>query len=365
MPTQQPKHILIAPMDWGLGHTTRCVPIIRHIQSLGHIPVVAGNAVQRSFIEETFGAIDIIDLEGYNITYSKWNKYGQAGLLSQLPRISKTMKAEHNWLLQNAGKLQLHGIISDNRYGLYHPHIPSVIMTHQLQVQTGLGNVADHMVQKMHYRYLQQFPSTWVVDAQHGQGLAGLLSHPQHMPRHTKYLGLLSQFAGAVNDSNAGAVLLILLSCPEPQRTALSAILWQQAVQHHRQVIFVEGSESAATPAHVPQHITYHKRLTGAALLSVLQNAGMVICRSGYSTLMDLVALNKKAILIPTPGQTEQLYLGTLLHERGAFYCAQQDGFDLGSALHNASVFPYAATGLQAMYTGYQQVLEEWIQTLG
>ena len=134
MATQQPKHILIAPLDWGLGHTTRCIPLIRHIQQLGHVPVVAGNQAQRTFIEETFGNIENIHLEGYNISYSGWNRFSQAGLLSQLPRIQKTITAEHKWLQQLSHEIKIDGIISDNRYGLFHDTIPSVIITHQLNV---------------------------------------------------------------------------------------------------------------------------------------------------------------------------------------------------------------------------------------
>jgi hypothetical protein len=96
--TQKPKHILIAPLDWGLGHTARCVPLIRHIRSLGHVALVAGNASQRSFIHETFEDIDTIDLEGYNVTYSALNKVAQAGLLLQLPQITRTINSEHQWL---------------------------------------------------------------------------------------------------------------------------------------------------------------------------------------------------------------------------------------------------------------------------
>jgi len=126
--TQTPKRILVAPLDWGLGHTSRCIPIIGYILSLGHVPVVACNQSQRSYIKETFGTIEFIHLEGYNVTYSKWNKFGQVGLLSQLPAINKAIKQEHDWLQQCAEDMKIDGIISDNRYGLFHKSIPSVII---------------------------------------------------------------------------------------------------------------------------------------------------------------------------------------------------------------------------------------------
>ncbi len=366
MVTQTPKHILIAPLDWGLGHTTRCVSIIRYLQSLGHVPVIACSSSQRSFIEETFSGIDIIHLNGYDVTYSKWNRFAQIGLLSQLPRINKAISNEHTWLQQQAKGLKLDGIISDNRYGLFHPDIPSVIMTHQLCIQTGFGNISDRAIQKLHFKYLNNFSATWIVDVPGEPNLAGKLSHPLRLPQHAKYIGLLSQFEGLAPRHSNGKpdTLLILLSGPEPQRTTLSKILWQQVQHYNGNVVFIDGSDNATTPDIIPSHITYHKRLANEALAPILQNAGMVICRSGYSTIMDLVALHKKAILIPTPGQTEQEYLGKYLHGNGVFYCAGQDNFDLGKALNEVAGFPFKTLMLQSHYTDHKKVIGEWVSTL-
>ena len=363
MATQTPKRILIAPLDWGLGHTTRCIPIIRYLVSQGHVPVVACNRSQRSFIEETFGDIDIIHLNGYDIPYSKWNRFGQIGLLSQLPHIHKIINSEHKWLQQYAKELNIDGVISDNRYGLFHPTIPSVIMTHQLQVQTGFGNITDRAVQKLHYKYLGRFSATWVVDAEEMPNLAGKLSHPRHLPNNTNYIGLLSQFGG-LKPNVGGDTLLVLLSGPEPQRTALSKILWQQVQHYNGKVIFVEGSSDAIAPSVIPPHVTYYKRVTNKPLSSLLQNASIVICRSGYSTIMDLVVLNKRAIFIPTPGQTEQEYLANHLSEKGLFYSSRQDGLDLNRALKESAQFSYKSALLQNKYSGYKGVIDEWIETL-
>ena len=291
----------MAPLDWGLGHTTRCVPLINYIRALGHRVVMAGNAPQRSFISQTFSDIDTIDLQGYNVTYSKWNKLAQIGVLSQLPHLHSTIIKEHKWLQQVVDEHSIDGIISDNRYGLFHHNTPSVIITHQLCVQTGMGSLADRTVQQLHYKYLNRFSTTWVADTQATPGLGGKLSHSTTLPKNYAYLGLLSQFSAAEAAPQTDGSLLILISGPEPQRTALSRILWQQMLMYNGKVVFVEGSEDAPPPTTILPHITYHKRLTNAALLPLLQSADMVVCRSGYSTLMDLVALQKRAILIPTP----------------------------------------------------------------
>lgn len=364
MVTHKPKNILIAPLDWGLGHTTRCVPLIRYIQGLGHKVFVAGNEWQRSFIREIFDHISIIDLGGYDVTYSKWNQWGQVGVLSQIPRLNKTIRAEHQWLKQKANELQLHGIISDNRYGLFHTDIPSVIMTHQLCVRTGMGNFIDRSVQKIHYKHLDRFDTTWVVDVPMGSGLGGALSHPPELPSRSVYIGLLSQFAGNVAAGNNDGTLLILLSGPEPQRSELSHILWQQVQHYEGKVVFVEGTNNVTPPPVMPPHIIYHKRLANEKLAPLLQSAGIVICRSGYSTLMDLVALRKKAIIIPTPGQTEQEYLGAYLHKAGIFYTVKQKGFEISRVLKISQQFPYHSLPVKGEYSRYEQVIDNWLETL-
>ena len=328
----------MAPLDWGLGHTTRCIPVIRCLQGLGHKVLFAGNAAQRSFIKENFEGIDFIHLDGYAITYSRRNKWLQAGLLLQIPGILRKIRAEHEWLKKLCGERQIDGIISDNRYGLWHESVPSVIMTHQLRVKTGLGNMADGAVQRTHYRMLNRFGATWVADAPDDANLAGELSHPKVLPHTASYIGLLSRFAndGISRVEPVYEKLLILISGPEPQRTEFSQMLWRQAVKYGGPVTFVEGSEDAPAPAIIPAHITYHRRIAGPALEGLIREASVVVCRSGYSTIMDLVALGKKAVLIPTPGQTEQEYLARRMRECGYFFSIRQDDMNIAEVVaHN------------------------------
>ncbi len=364
MAIRAPKNILIAPLDWGAGHTTRCVPLIQHLLEQGHNPIVAGNTAQLAFIKETYPAISTVYLEGYNITYSGWNRVAQAGLLMQMPGILRAIKQEHQWLQHTAKELKIDGVISDNRYGLHHSTIPSVILTHQLHIMSGMGSAVDNMVQRMHYKYLNRFSATWVVDTEKEPSLAGALSHSSKMPAQYKYIGLLSRFAEKNQAVASDKSLLILLSGPEPQRIHLSRLLWEQALRYSGKIIFAEGSDNAIAPAEIPAHISYHKRLGNDALAHTLQEVDMVICRSGYSTIMDLVATKKRAILIPTPGQTEQEYLGKYLHEKGMFYSTPQSGFDLNNTIAAASSFPFKPFNADGAYEMYRKVLAEWLLTL-
>ncbi len=365
MTENRPRRILIAPLDWGLGHTTRCIPIIEHLLQGGHHVIVACNTWQQSFLAQTFSTIEFVYLNGYDISYSHALKPAKAANLKLIPQVCNAIKAEQDWLQQNIATLKPDAIISDNRYGLYSKTIPCIIVTHQLQVQTGMGAAANRLVQRMHYRFLEQFNEVWVPDVAGEPNLAGHLSHCTKLPANTRYIGLLSQFEKKQQATQNGGYLLILLSGPEPQRSMLSALLWDQLQHHKGKVVFVAGSEAAPQPAAtIPQHITYHKTLSGGQLAATITAADLIICRSGYSTLMDLILLGKKALLIPTPGQTEQEYLSTHLQAQGVFPAMTQNGFNLAVALATAEDFPYQFPALQGRYTDYIGVVDEWLSTV-
>ncbi|RYD55536.1 MAG: glycosyl transferase family 28 [Sphingobacteriales bacterium] len=363
MGIRNPKKILVAPLDWGLGHTTRCAPIIRHLLHAGHDVTVAGNAAQTNWLSGSFPGIRTIPLDGYNIRYGRTRRGLIGSILRQIPHILKTISREHQWLLQVQKDEQFDGIISDNRYGLHHPEVPSVIMTHQLQIHTGMGLAADSLLRSMHYRYLQRFSECWVVDVPGQPNLSGSLAHPPVMPANGKYIGLLSQLDPARQQA-AEKHLLVLLSGPEPQRSLLSDLLWQQVQGYDGSVAFVEGGDDISSRTSIPSHITYYTRITKDALQPLLTNAGMVVCRSGYSTLMDLACLGKKAILIPTPGQTEQEYLGRYLQAEQVYLSMPQEGFNLNKALQQAKTFPYRQLDITEDYSVYKVVLNQWVDRL-
>lgn len=366
MPQTSARKILIAPLDWGAGHTTRCLPLIAHLRALGHQPVFAGNAAQQAIVRSHMGAdVTMLPLEGYNITYSPLNRLLQAGLLLQAPRILAAIKAEHEWLLRTVADNSIDGIISDNRYGLWHPTVPSVIITHQLQVLTGAGEVADAAVRQLHYRMLARFGQVWVPDVPEENGLAGRLAHPLALPPHTTYIGWLSRYAGSASAPAAThAPLLVLLSGPEPQRTLLSQLLWQQALRHDGPVLFAEGTDHATRPAHIPPHVQWCTRLAGDDLQKALQEAALVVCRSGYSTLMDLAATGNRALLIPTPGQTEQEYLARHLEKKGEHMATPQSASLIRRAFANWGAMGGRNAIVANGHQLYQPILAQWAASL-
>lgn len=327
----------------------------------GHQIWFAGNQQQCGYISGTFPGIETIYLEGYNVRYTTSSMLVPA-LLRQLPALARTIRAEHKWLRRIVAEYNIDAVISDNRYGLYHDTVPSVIITHQLNIITGFGSMADSILRRLHYRFLNRFNNVWVADVQEAPGLAGRLSHPKQLPRNTHYIGLLSQVE--IKETTGEKYLLVLLSGPEPQRTLLADKLWQQVQYYTGKVMFVEGSDKVTAKEDIPQHITYHKKLSGDALATAISGADMVICRSGYSTLMDLVKLNKKAILIPTPGQTEQEYLGRTLYKNGVFVSKSQNSFNLADVLAEAESFSFRNLQQDNMFEHFTDVVDSRLATV-
>ncbi|PSL22477.1 glycosyl transferase family 28 [Dyadobacter jiangsuensis] len=257
-------------------------------------------------------------------------------------------------------------VVSDNRYGLKIEGLKSVILTHQLQIMTGFGSTADSIMRRLHYRMLEKFDECWVVDEPENGGLAGALSHPRELPANSHYIGLLSQLlppAGHVQ--NRHNTILVLLSGPEPMRSILEENMLQQAVlatNYHFHII--AGNPSGAARAHLPAHITYSTYARTRELADALIHARLVICRSGYSTLMDLAVFEKKALLIPTPGQSEQEYLAGHLQTQGIALSKRQEEVNLGKDITEALGYQGFTRKLAGRPDLMQVVLDNTLQKL-
>jgi len=357
---QHSKRILIAPLDWGLGHTTRCVPLINYLKSEGHHPILAGNNLQLSFFKKYFPSAETVYLDGYNVRYPHHASLLLLHLFLQTPAILKKIEQENQWLQQFIKTYSIDAVISDNRYGLYHQNIPSVIITHQLQ--PSVPHFLRNGVRKLHYHFLEKFEDCWVPDIAEENNLAGSLTHPEYMPHKTKYIGWLSHLFPPKNQEESNKHLLVLLSGLEPMRSQLSALLWQQIQHYEGQVVFIEGSKSVVRKC-TANHIQWQAQLQSEELKKLMQEAEIVICRSGYSSVMDLVTLQKKAILIPTPGQTEQEYLATYLQQKEIFPCCSQNEFQLKRALNLSKDFPFKQRFSKECFLLHQQVLTEWLKS--
>jgi uncharacterized protein (TIGR00661 family) len=329
--------VLIAPLEWGLGHATRCIPIINQLLLQKCEVFIAAESATYYLLKDEFPTINFLLLKGYRIKLSKLKGLLFWKIAGQAPKIIFTIYRENKWLKKSIGQYKIDAVISDNRFGFYNKALPCIYITHQLLIKT--GNIfIDKIAQRIHYFFINKYQQCWVPDFEK-DNLAGKLSHPLVVPKNVKYIGPFSRL-NKVEEIKKTYDLLILLSGPEPQRTIFEKRLLDNLKSYNGKVLFVRGlpgNDELIQSKNLSVEIVNH--LPGEELGKALQQAEIVISRSGYTTIMDLVKLNKKAILIPTPGQTEQEYLAQYLMKRKIFFSVEQKKFDLNKVLKKFQSF--------------------------
>jgi uncharacterized protein (TIGR00661 family) len=356
--------VLVAPLDWGLGHATRCVPIIQAFLDAGCTVLIAAKDNTALLLRAEFPALELLELEGYNIAYSDNKKRFTWKIAAQIPKILTSVKSEKKWLAQVVADKKIDLIISDNRFGLHTKACASVFMTHQLRIKTNLPNWLASIVQQINYRFINRFDACWVPDFEGENNLAGELSHPIRLPKKPiVYLGCLSRLQRNEKVTKKYD-LMIVLSGPEPQRTMLEKLLFAQVQNRAEKVLFVLGKPGADFTQSANPNISVRSHLVADEMALAMQTSDLVISRSGYTTVMDLMKLKRKSILIPTPGQTEQEYLGKHLHAQKRALVFEQASFDLSAAWAQANCFDYQFPFESKDFEEYKIVIKQFLESL-
>ena len=357
--------ILIAPLDWGLGHATRCVPIIKELLKNNCNVIIGAEAATASLLKKEFPELLIIQINGYRIKYSKKIYFLPFKIFIQIPRILKHIYKEHLWVKKVVKKHSINAIISDNRFGLFHSNMPSIFITHQLLVKTG-HSFSEKIIQNINHWFIQKYKFCWIPDFKGSTNIAGELSHPKSYPKNVQYIGGLSRFEKQENVKKKYE-LLIILSGPEPQRTIFENILLSQLKHTKGPILLVRGlpendTSSSFQQNNIHAHVQIVNHLTANDLNDAMLQSKLVISRSGYTTVMDLIKLQQKAILVPTPGQTEQLYLADNLYNQQLFYTTPQEGFNLMNAIEQATNFSYKFPDFNM--NEYKIIVSQFVESL-
>lgn len=316
---------MVAPLHWGLGHATRCIPLIDALIKHDFDPVIASDGAALELLKKEFPKLKFYELPSYNITYPKKAKSFKFKLIKDSPRLLSTIRKERKVVETIVRAEAISGIISDNRFGVRHDAIPSVFMTHQLRVMSGS---TTWLSSKLHQRIISKFNACWVPDYSGNMNLSGDLGHTDAKELNIRYLGPLSRLKS--KKMAADYKLLVVLSGPEPQRTFLEEKLLKELQHYNENVLFVKGRVESKQEVTHQNHITIYNFMTSRELEDAMNRSEKVLCRSGYTTIMDLEKLGKKAFFIPTPGQFEQEYLAEKFKkEKIAPFC-NQDSFKLG-----------------------------------
>ena len=328
-----PTSVLIAPLDWGLGHTTRCIPLIAYLLEKKCHVCFAGEEQQIELIKKEFPQLSFIPLRGYRIQYPKKGAFFIPKLVCQLPGIIISIVREHQWLKHNLKLYKWDLVISDNRYGLFSTNSNCILITHQPRIITGMGKWIDGIAARILKQLIEQFDHCWIPDNNGENNIAGKLAKGRNQIKNTTFIGPLSRLENTTPTSSDN--ILVLLSGPEPQRSILEELLIKKLRDYHNEVIFIRGLPTVNITLESTEQIKFINHLNSRELSQCLSNAKMVICRSGYSTIMDLLKVRKKALLIPTPGQSEQGYLAERLSKFGWFRMQQQEELDVIKGISN------------------------------
>lgn len=329
-----PKRVLITPLDWGLGHATRCIPIIEALLKRNCEVLIASSGSALKLLRKEFPDLEVFALPSYRIHYPRTGSF-VSSIAMQAPKIFRAITNEHKRIEKIVRDNNIDLILSDNRYGCWSDKIPSVFISHQLNIQLPGGwKLFKPVFDSLHNRMIKKFDQCWIPDDPE-LNLAGELTKNHKLD--VKPIGVLSRF------KKGNAVLkydlAVVLSGPEPQRTMLEEIIFKQIRNHALSIIVVRGVVEAEGNWKQDGNLVIVNFLQSKRLEEIMNQSKLIISRSGYSTIMDLARLEKKAILIPTPGQTEQEYLADELRNKKIFYSLSQENFDLTKALSESEGF--------------------------
>jgi len=339
-----PINILVCILDWGLGHATRCIPLIRHLQELNCRVLIAGNGRSLRLLKEEFPACEFINLPSYRFIYPSGANMALA-MMASLPSITSGIYYEHKQLKKIIADYDIHGVISDNRFGLWNKKIPCVYMTHQVRIRGSKGfRFVEPLLFKVHSWFIRKFDFLWIPDLASEENLSGKLSHPAD-EFHAVYLGPLSRFQSLKIDADLSTVtekpdILAIISGPEPQRTIFESMVLEQASNSKQRVTIIRGIPGGNRNTESRKKVRLYDHLDTATLAWLIKNSQIVLSRPGYSTIMDLAVLGARAFFVPTPGQTEQEYLAALLKSRKLCNYSSQKEFRLENIFQESEDYP-------------------------
>lgn len=320
--------------------------------------MIATDGAIYSLLKQEFPELTFLPLMSFRMKYSRKKYLLPLKILIQFPKIILGIYKEHQWLDKIIKQYRIDAVISDNRFGMYSKKIHSIYITHQLLIKTG-NSFTEKIAKKVHYHFIKKYNECWVPDFE-VNGLGGNLSHPQNLPLNIKYIGALSRFELQLHHQKKYD-LLISISGPEPQRTIFENKILNELILYNSKVLLIRGlPENKDLLQHPSIEIKNH--LTATQLNEAILSSDMILARCGYTTIMDMVKLFKKAILIPTPGQTEQEYLAKYLRDKKIFYTVEQKNFSLKNDIEQATSMHFNIPDVDMEQ--YKKVINQFVQSL-
>jgi hypothetical protein len=331
------NNILICPLEWGLGHAGRMVPLAKKLQEYDNrIFIGAGREHQLLFRNE-LSDITYIDFQGFKPDYSRFLPQYVA-LLLKTPVLVFHIISEHSRLKKIIKENKIDIVISDNRFGLWNRKIKTVYVTHQLRIPfPGKLKVFEWIGIWIHRFFIKKYSLCFIPDLPGEQNISGRLAHDVDLPENVRFIGILSRFTYHVPSPGEKKIHFphntLILSGPEPQRGILRKKLIEILKDKEPPTVILEGKPDTFPGKKHTGNIISYNHLSSGEMEEMIKGSNCVLARSGYTVVMELISLNRSALLIPTPGQTEQEYLAEYMSSKGWFTFVPQKSLDHGLAL--------------------------------
>lgn len=326
------RKILYAVLNWGIGHATRSLPIIRELIKEHDVTVLStGRSLQ--LLKSELPHIDFIDQSDYSVKYTKRGGALLFSLFFQIPKILFRLREEHKFTEELIIRHKFDRIISDNRYGVYSESVPSYFITHQIRFKLPGGlKFFEPLSEWFNRSYFRNYRRVFIPDEKAEVNLSGSLSHGLKFVSNPKiiYAGILADIDG--DEQEIQSDYLFVISGPEPQRTIFEKKIIEQSKQLEGNKIIVRGV-TESDEMYSDGSTKIYSSVKRDKLTAMIRGAETIISRPGYSTVMELVCYRKKALFIPTPGQTEQEYLARYYKSKGYFSYISQSEMELSRDL--------------------------------
>lgn len=324
----------------GLGHATRSLPLIREFVKRGWEVVLGSSGRSHTFLRQEVPEARFVELPDYGLEYTD-KGVELAQLAGRVPGLMHVIHREHGIVEEIVQDDELDLVISDHRYGCYSNSVPSCFISHQLKLIAPKPLRPFEFVGAGFHRWFHhKYGHVIVPDSANGREglLSGRLSRIGPRERNYHYPGILSSLR-RVEGAGEDIDLLVSISGPEPQRSVFERMVRRQVKKIPGNKIITLGLPESNEVEHEANGLTIHHHLSRSQMEDCVNRARMIVSRPGYSTLMELVEIGKKAFFVPTPGQTEQLYLAERCSRMGWFYHVPQEEFDLPRDLEIAASY--------------------------
>lgn len=308
-------------MNWGLGHASRIVAVVNLLQSSNEI-IIAADGSAYHFLKAEFPSLTIVRQKEFSIRYTKSAFLLPFRMLISIQKLFWLYFYNKKWVKDFVDRNQVDLIISDNKFGFFSKKVKSIFITHQLNIQVPKAlKFFKPLVDFLNNWNIKKFDELWIPDNQKVR-ISGVLSENKKLKVDKFFIGILSRFYQTNDLIFEDYHYVCIVSGPEPQKTLLIEKIKKIFFLSKKKSLIVTGNPDKKQVETI-KNIKIVNHLTTAEISYYLRTS-IIVTRAGYSSIMDLLTLGRSAILIPTPGQTEQIYLANYLHTNRLFFCVQQ-----------------------------------------